>query len=410
MSIKLPITERAPSEWQRLDKERIDAFPLGHASPPYTDAQLAEAFKTWGIPLLGQQYVWESREHAPTRDPLSRVGNVITHFYSQKMGRHWPTESLHPEYGAVRRYEHDGGTREYYCQPAKTFINMKVRSQSDGSIGESIRRFPYTPDILRITNDGIYVEEWKTENELQKACDKHPDRIFKLNDTWHFPERESHFREMGIIFCLRSAEENGAIYVQNLSFLAEHLQDTSPLRDEAWRAIESMTNESSPTTLAALASCAVAHIGPYSELSLMETLPGTFRIEDVYKAIAHGRLFVDLEVDNVLEPSEVIICASAAQLAWVRWHRPVPHSVTEYLKFDVAIGTQFNFRGKPETFTVCGVTTDVVMYTNADAFSSSMSESEFAQNFYHGHIQILSSVGTTNQLLQEIEHIDDRRI
>lgn len=49
---------------------------------------------------------------------------------------------------------------------------------------------------------------------------------------------------------------------------------------------------------------------PWNEPLLVDTPANAFLVDDVYKAIADQRLFVDLEYDDLSEPQDVVLCNS----------------------------------------------------------------------------------------------------
>lgn len=364
MTISLPTAKPLQSKWQELEHRWADENPIGTAIPAYTENELAEEFVRWGTPLDGQEYVWKARR-GPSRKVRSRIGNVITHFSSRKMQRRIATESRKAEFGAVVRYEFDGSTREYHCQPPQVRVTAETqRKRPDGTCTIYQAPSPYTPDILRLTPYGIYVDEWKTERDLEKLCEKFPNRFFKDEEgTWRCPERETHFAAMGITFCLRSANENGSVFVSNLEFLDDFFSGrTAPLTENAWRAIEKITGTSCPLTLALLLTHAYPDETPWHEKILVETPPDAFLVDDVYKAIAEQRLFVDLEYDDLSEARDVIVCNSRPQLEALQLNRPASKSVTVELTLNVDIGTEFMFKGRAEVFEVSFVNAETVHF------------------------------------------------
>ena len=77
---------------------------------------------------------------------------------------------------------------------------------------------------------------------------------------------------------------------------------------------------------------------PWNEPLLVDTPANAFLVDDVYKAIADQRLFVDLEYDDLSEPQDVVLCNSRAQLDALQFNRPVPKAVSDKIAFDVEMG------------------------------------------------------------------------
>lgn len=414
MSINLPAVVPLKSRWQKLESTWYDESPIGTAPPPYSDVELRQEFERWGTPLEGQVYIWEARNKGASRKVQSRRGNVISHYTSRKMGRRVATESRKPEFGAVVRYEFDGTTREYYCQPPQVRLTVETeRRHSDGTLTYYQAPTPYTPDILRLTPYGIYVDEWKTERDLESLAEKYPRRFFKDDDgTWRCPERERHFASMGMTFCLRSGNENGGTFVSNLEFLEDYLCDKcAPLTDNAWRAIQKITNEACPMTLGLLMTRAYPEQTPWGEPLLIETPPDAFLVDDVYKAIADQRLFVDLEYDDLSEAQDVIVCNSRAQLDALLFNRPAPKAASEEVALSVDMGTEFMFKGRTEVFEVSIVTSDSVHFFDQQSRNDSlMPVADFERAIFQREVVLLSSQPSTDERLAKIEALTEYQI
>ncbi|WP_082992275.1 DDE-type integrase/transposase/recombinase [Paraburkholderia tropica] len=414
MPLNIPTTIPIDSEWKRLENRWALESPIGTALPPYTDTELRQEFERWGTPVEGQAYIWDARANSPSRKVQSRVGNVVSRYSSRKMQRRLATESRKPEYGAVVRYDFDGTTREFYCQPPQVRLSVETeRKLSDGSFTVYQAPTPYTPDILRITPYGVYIDEWKNERDLEKLAEKFPRRFFKDDDgTWRCPEREKYFGEMGFTFCLRSASENGAVFVSNLEFLDDFLSDKcAPLTDSAWQAIERITSASCPMTLGLLLTHAYPEQTPWNEALLVETPPNAFLVDDVYKAIAEQRLFVDLEYDDLGEPQDVVLCKSRAQLEALRFNRPVTKAVSDKIAFDVEIGTEFMLNGRPEMYEVSLVSMNSVHYFDRQSRNAGlMPLAEFERATFQREILLLSSQASTDERLSQIDGLTDYQI
>jgi putative transposase len=414
MPINIPTSIPLESKWKRMDNRWALDAPIATALPPYSDAELREEFERWGTPVEGQDYVWKTRTTSPSRKVKSRIGNVVSQYSSRKMQRRVATESRKAEYGAVVRYDFDGTTREFYCQPPQVRLNVQTeRKLSDGTFTVYRASTPYTPDILRLTPYGIYVDEWKDERDLEKLGDKYPKRFFKDDDgTWRCPERERYFAAMGFTFCLRSGSENGAIFVTNLEFLDDYLSaKCKPLTDDAWRAIQKITHDSCPMTLGLLLTYAYPEQTPWNEPLLIDTPENSFLVDDVYKAIAGQRLFVDLEYDDLSEPQDVVLCSSRAQLDALQFNRPVPKAVSDQISFDVDMGTEFMFAGRPEVYEVSFVSSDAVHYFDQHSRNGGlMPLAEFERATFQREILMLSSQPSTDERLSKIDGLTDYQI
>ncbi|WP_454826662.1 DDE-type integrase/transposase/recombinase [Paraburkholderia xenovorans] len=414
MTINLPTAVPLKSQWQKLENRWFWESPIGTALPPYSDDELRAELERLGTPLDGQKYVWSARDNPPSRKVQSRCGNVISLYTSRKMGKRVATESRKAEYGAVVRYDWDGTTREFYCQPPQVRIRVETeKKRPDGTVTIYQAPTPYTPDILRLTPHGIYVDEWKTERDLEKLAEEYPRRFFKDDEgTWRCPERERYFSALGITFCLRSGNENGAVFVSNLEFLEDYLcNKCAPLTDGAWRVIEQIARDSCPMTLGLLLTRAYPERTPWNEPLLVETPPDAFLVDDVYKAIADQRIFVDLEYDDLSEPQDVVVCSSRAQLEALQFNRPVTKAVSDKVAFDVDMGTEFMFKGRPEVFEVSFASSESVHYFDQHTRNGGlMPVAEFERALFNREIVLLSSALSTDERLAQIDGLTDYQI
>ncbi|MGT2469323.1 integrase catalytic domain-containing protein [Paraburkholderia terrae] len=217
---------------------------------------------------------------------------------------------------------------------------------------------------------------------------------------------------MGITFCLRSGNENGAIFVSNLEFLEDYLcEKCAPLTDSAWRAIHKIASESCPMTLGLLLTHAYPEQTPWGEPLLIDTPPNAFLVDDVYKAIADQRLFVDLEYDDLSEAQDVIVCHSRAQLEALQFNRPAPKAVSEEMAFSVDMGTEFMFADRTEVFEVSIVTMDSVHFFDQQSRNGSlMPVPDFERLFFQRKIVLLSSQPSTDERLAQIDALTEYQI
>ncbi|TDN62437.1 DDE-type integrase/transposase/recombinase [Paraburkholderia sp. BL10I2N1] len=414
MRIELPIKRKPISVWQANEKQWMENRPLGSAKPYTDDNERRKALAEWGTPPTGVDYILRSAREAPTRKLPGTGGNVISRYTSKKMGKRLATESRRVEFPAVIKADFDGFTREFYCQPVQVAIPRTIRSTGrNGKVTEYRHDVPYTPDILRLTNYGPFVEEWKTEHELIRLAKKQPDRFFKRDGTWYCPERETYFKSLGITFCLRSSAEHDDLFAANLEHLSAYLIDeVRPVSDDTLLAIRTLLDKrGGAMSFAALNHAAYEDDTPWNENIELETPRGRFRIDDVWKAIADQQVFVDLEYNDLSEPYTTVICSTSEQLELVKWRRPPPHAVSTHFLLTVDIGTEFMFRGRSEVYTVTALPEGKVLYRDSAAnVFEVLSEKQFQSLMFSDDVQLLSPQKNIDELLAENPPISDERI
>ncbi|VBD88504.1 DDE-type integrase/transposase/recombinase [Burkholderia pseudomallei] len=413
MTIELPVKLPPLSTWQRTEAHWLESRPGGLAKP-FSDEELLAVMDEWGTPEEGRKYIIRARRESPSRRVGGRARNVVTRYTSRKLHNRIATESKNVEFPAVFRYDLDGTTREHYCQPPQVGIPTKIRRTSRrGKVTEYTHTVPYTPDILRLTPYGPFVEEWKNEEKLVALAKKYPFRFFKSEDdaTWHCPEREEYFKALGITFCLRSSAEHNQRFIDNLSHLRAYLDnEMSTLTEDAWSAIDRIVSKRGAMSMAALFALAFTDRTPWNEPLVLPTPPGRFRVDDVLQAIADKRLFADLDYDDLSDPSSVVICSSLEQLDAMKWRRPPPHTVSNYFVMTVDVGTEFMFRGKPDVYTVAAMPAGKVLYRDSESrVFEELSDMRF-QQLLQEDIQLLSTPQSTEELLAQCEYITDEQI
>ena len=175
-----------------------------------------------GTPEIGRDLVLDIRRNAPVRQVRFNGGNVRHRYPSRKMARIIETESRSAEFRANIQYEFDKNVLEYYPQPCCLDVWLHKNDTNKRS------RVSHTPDFFLIQRDALWLVEWKLEKKLQKLAVKDPERYVRCGDHWRSPLLEEQLRESGIGYQLRSASEHPALFIQNLQFLAQYLDEDCP--------------------------------------------------------------------------------------------------------------------------------------------------------------------------------------
>ncbi|MGA4212510.1 DDE-type integrase/transposase/recombinase [Ralstonia nicotianae] len=408
-----PVQPAFRPKWLAMESAWCNGNPFGReVLPPYSDVELEDLFDEWGTPPQGRAFVRRARRDGPVREVESRRGNLISRYTPRKMnGRRQSTESLGPEYAAVIRYDLDNFTREFYCQPGTVVVNIQVeRKSKDGEKKFTTQSVECTPDILCITPHGLFIDEWKTEHDLLKLLEKYPYRFQKRDEDWLCPEREAYFRdELGITYRLRSSAEHNPRFISNLEFLRDYLCGLStPLSHTAWQAMSSVLEPVGRISLRALLEHARQPLTSWNFSCIDETTVDGFTVDDIYKAIAEQRVFVDMFYDDLTEPHETVICRSREQLEWVRASRPVPHAISEEVTFNLREGTSF-VRGR-EVCTVKSVGSEHLSFVNESGDETSMPLELFEKMLDRRDVQILRPFQSTEERIAQLENPDDQRI
>lgn len=247
--------------------------------------RLVQLFDKLGIPPKGRELILRARVEAPVRKVQSHGSNVITLYASRKMGREIRTESRHIEFASAVSKEHDPAVLEYYAQPCILRLDLV---DADGEI-HSIN---YTPDFLVIREDGITLEEWKTEEKLQKFERRYPYRLQRNEDGgWYSKGIEEQLAEWGIQYRIFNEHAIPAKRVENLLYLADYFHPGA---------------EPCPVDTLQRLRAVLEELGSASLHELMEPTHN-FVADELNKAIADRLVVVDLDGQPLTQPRRAFL-------------------------------------------------------------------------------------------------------
>ena len=153
------------------------------------------------------------RAAPPARRVHAQASNVSGAYASHKMGCTIQFESHTVELWAIYTMEHDPTVLEYYDQP--TTVPLHYRSKTGRRLTVS-----HTPDFLVLTHEGVWLEEWKTEETLQQLILAQPARYVRdEHGRWRCPPGEETAASLGLRYRVRSAVELAPEVIRNLIFL-----------------------------------------------------------------------------------------------------------------------------------------------------------------------------------------------
>ena len=291
-----------------------------------------------GLPLLGRKLVTKARKEAPVRKVRSSSGNVVTRYYSRKMMRVVATESHTAEQAGAYLYEFDPRVIEYYPQP--TTLDLV---DTDPGTGRVSRR-QHIPDFLVLTEEGIYLDEWKQADRLKLLALRQPERFALEAGDWRSPLLEQHCKPFGVQYRLRSTENIPQQRLANSKFLADYLDPEFP--------------GTSPAAAASLRSLfeKCAEIPLSTLVDEVKTGHAEFTTDDIYRSLAVGGLCIELDEANLSDTERVLIYRDQAtirllgQTARLRSSNPIAQ-----LAHSIVAGSKLGFDGK--TFEVLAVGT-----------------------------------------------------
>lgn len=241
-------------------------------------------FRRLVLPERAQLTINQIRSSGPSRRVGGGRNNVVGRYPSRKMGVTIQFESHRVELAGIYEMEHDGRVLEYYDQPPPIKLDYKSAN------GKGLGVF-HTPDffVLRETEAGW--EEWKTEAELKRLCERNSNRYCRGEQgEWLCPPGRAHAQDLGFYYRVRSSAEINAIYQRNIQFLEDYLRDGSE-----------ENSYSGQDLVEALVTAAPG----LSLTALMEHTHGRVATDTIFGMIAAGLLCVDLRGAPLAEPSRV---------------------------------------------------------------------------------------------------------
>ena len=277
------------------------------------------------MPEAGRRLVRSALAGEPVRSPQGRRGNVVTRFFSKKMGRMLKLESRRGETAQAVLLEDDDDVLAYFPQPLTADVLIQDKE------GTTRGRTSYTPDFLVVRRKAIVLIE--TRDELQLLKDElRSDQFFRDQDeTWHYRAAENHFQALGIKHHLFSNSRLPSVLVQNTRFLEDYgREDCPPLDDQIKGRLLGILGEHRSI--------------PY--LKLIHEFD--FAADAVFKAILDRDIYADIYHDRLDVGSDLVIFSDKAtgdayQLARRAELEPVlPIPGTTH----IAPGTTIKFDGK----------------------------------------------------------------
>lgn len=223
------------------------------------------------------------RTTSPSRNVYGGRSNVCGRYPSKKMGHTVQFESHRNELAFIYEYEHDEDVLEYYDQPSPIQLIYKTKQ------GRRIKVM-HTPDFFVIRKNSVGWEECKTEEDLIKLSKTAPNRYGKGDSKWHCIPGEEFAAEYKFFYCLRSSNEINWAKLRNLQFLEDYFLENSTEVPISFQNIAISTLISRP--------------GIYLN-ELFEIIEKDVSKEDIFRLIATGKIYVDLNNIPLVESDKV---------------------------------------------------------------------------------------------------------
>ncbi|WP_115683315.1 integrase catalytic domain-containing protein [Cupriavidus taiwanensis] len=248
------------------------------------------------MPEEGRQYVRHVINNGPSRTAKNHYGNVMSRYPSKKMNRFILVESMAGELAKAIEYENDESIIAYFPQPKEIQVDYIDKNGKRRGTG------PYHSDFFVVSRMSVYVDEVRDDARLYAQTLSHPDSYFRdEGGIIHFIPAESAFGRMGVPYKIVKNSSMNTRLLTNARFLKDYLREDAPeIPSETLLQITQLLQERKYVS--------------YTELIEEHR----FTADHVIAAIAGGYVHVNLHVERLDVPSDLIICWDAATSAAVR--------------------------------------------------------------------------------------------
>ena len=288
-----------------------------------TNDDLLAWFQKLGFPKDTCSIINHIRSAGPSRRVGGGRANVAGRYPSRKMGVSIQFESHRVELAGIYEMEHDSGALEYYDQPPA--IKLDYASSAGKRMGVL-----HTPDCFVIRKEEAGWEEWKTEHDLRRLCERNRNRYRSAGDgRWCCPPGNEYAERLGLYYRVRSSAEIDWVFQRNIQFLEDYLR-AEPC-------------ESSP----ARSDCILANVEAKPGLTLDELLQltkGVITPDQIYAMVAADILHVDWRAAPLAEPAKVqVFLGFPTERTITDVRRPTSVVCTSA---ELQSGTQINWDGR----------------------------------------------------------------
>ena len=144
--------------------------------------------------------------------------------------------------------------------------------------GKKLQGHFYTPDFLVLRKNGVFLEEWKMEEELHKLATKQPYRYQRsVEGQWLCPPGDELTQPLGFSFRVCSSALLPRTYVDNLDFLTDYFISQPVIPERLTTLVRERVQAEPGITIGML-------VGDIAGL----------RPHDLYALIAQEQIFADL--------------------------------------------------------------------------------------------------------------------
>lgn len=304
-----------------------------------------DLIKRLALPLAGYRYVLEALDK-PSRNVQSGVANVTGIYASQKMGLSIAFESRTLELSRIVENEANSDVLGYVAQLPPLKISYKCPRSG------RTKSFFQRPDLLELYEDEILVVECKPIATLRKWQVDRPGFIYQdESGVWRCPPAEAACAELGLAYRLVCEQDLSPMRIKNLQFLMDYIQTGHARgREREVLAIVELLEDQRRLSLE----------------EVREALLEDVSMDDIYRAIATGRVTVDLDAEPLADRDRTFLYSSAPVMASYKITQGAISRAATWLRstvVDLQPGTLLNWNGRSWDLLNLGVT-QVTLHQN----------------------------------------------
>lgn len=319
------------------------------------------------------------RSAGSDRRVASHHHNVSGRIPSAKMGETRQAEAQSTEGLAVLEYETNDDVLEYHDQPGQLLIRCTDRRGTS-------RAFRITVDDLVLERDGVYFDEWKTEEELVTLARDWPSRWSRDETGWRSRPGEEAAARLGFRFRVRTPSDLDPELVLNAKFLASYRRDQAPVEPGTIDSIVGLTRTEPAITIGGLLSRI-----------------GAGQADDLYRLIARGVVYTNLRRCRLSDTFHTRLYASREEAAALARDRdPVALAMAAVGEVVLRSGESVIFDGRICSIAGVSATTVLLRPTSGDLLPIALVELEdlahrgILKPFRDGHDQPPTCFPTTS--------------
>lgn len=295
--------------------------PLDEGATMLSEPAFAAYVARLGLSEPAIRRIQAVRANPPDRSVGSHRHNVSGRAPSRKMGETRQFEARSTEGLGLLEYEYTPDVLEYFDQPASLVVNYVDAAGKRRGVRVRV-------DYLVLERDGVFLDEWKTEEELVKLAAA-SSRYVRSDGSWRSPPAEEAAGNMGLRFRLRTPASVDEALVKNAVFLGDYLARVEAVDEDDRRTIVEAVGDAPGIVIGQL----LARVGSQ-------------QADNLYRLIAAGAVYVDLRRHVLAQPFHTPVWPSETVAAAIARAVARPNTAGESRAIEFQTGESVEWSGR----------------------------------------------------------------